>query len=119
MTIDWTRALPGVALGGILGAPLGPALSASLGHEMVALGAINAAGWFGLGLISGRWGARMSGFRALLATFGVAAFSSWGTLALHGSDTTAAFLIAFIEVVFGFLLAVVGHLVTMSKGRDL
>lgn len=111
--------MPAVILGLVLGAPVGLALDAVLGYEMVVLGAVNAVGWFGLGLASGRWGSRVRGMQALLAGIGVAGFSSWAPLILNGPESTGAILIAFVEVAFGFLFAVLGHLVTMPRGRDL
>lgn len=111
--------MPAIILGLVLGAPLGLALHAVLGHEMVVLGGLNAVGWFGLGLASGRWGSRVQGLRAFLLTVGVAAFTSWVPLVVHGAENPGAVLIAVIEVGFGFLFAVLGHLVTMPRGRDL
>lgn len=105
--------------GALLGAPVGLALGAGFGDEMVLLGAINAVGWFVLGMASGRWGSRITLLRAGLGAFGVAAFTSWVSLAFHGIDVTGDILIAVIEVAFGMILAVIGHLVTMPRGRDL
>ncbi len=105
-----------LVLGVLLGAPMGLGLDAKLGHEMVLLGAVNAVGWFLLGMASGRWGSRMRRFRVFLAALGVGAFSSWASLTVHGVSAPGDVLIAFIEVAFGMTLAVVGHLVTMPKG---
>lgn len=119
MGIKWSRLLTAFVVGVALGTPLGLALNAVLGHEMVALGAVNAAGWFGLGAVSGRWGEGLYGVRGLLAGIGVAGFSSLAPLVLRGPENTGAVLVAVMEVVFGFLLAVIGHLVTMPRGSDL
>ena len=113
------RAMAGVLGGVLLGAPLGLTLDAGLGHEMVVLGAINAVGWFLLGLASGRWGSRIVGLRLFLGMLGAAAFSSWASLAFHGIRASGGVVIAVIEVVFGLSMAVIGHLVSMPRDRDL
>ena len=86
---------------------------------MVLLGAISAVGWFVLGLASGQWGSRIVQLRAGLGAFGVAAFTSGVSLALHGIDVFGDILVALVEVTFGMTMAVIGHLVAMPRGRDL
>ena len=116
---DSGRAAAWLIGGAIPGILVGLALDAGLGGEMVLLGAVDAVGWFALGLVSGKWGSRVACLRMGLVAFGVAAFSSWASLALHGITATGDILIAFIEVGFGLLIAVIGHLVSMPRERDL
>lgn len=119
MVSDRGRTATWLVGGAILGIPLRLALDSGLDGDMVLLGAVNAAGWFVLGLASGRWGSRIARLRAGLGAIGVAAFSSWASLAIHGITSAGDILIAFIEVAFGLVIAVIGHLVTMPRGRDL
>ena len=116
---DKGRAVTWLVAGAILGVPLRLVLDAGFGDDMVLLGAVNAVGWFVLGLTSGKWGSKVARLRVGLGAFGVAAFSSWATLAFHGATAAGEILIAFIEAAFGLLIAVIGHLVTMPRGRDL
>ncbi len=117
MGIDRGRAAALVVVGIILGVPVRLGLDAWVGREMVLLGAINTTGWFLLGLTSGKWGHRVEGLWMGLGAFGVAAFSSWASLATQGISVAADTLIATIEVAFGLLVAVIGHLMTMPRDR--
>ncbi|GAA4890893.1 hypothetical protein GCM10025789_04430 [Tessaracoccus lubricantis] len=80
-----------------------------VGHEVIALAAINLAGCLLLGLVSGLYGPRVTPLRLFLAVGGLASFTSWSTLALQ-SLSLAGVLVAVMETTFGVLAAGLGHL---------
>lgn len=106
-----------VALG--LGTALRLTLVAWIGDEPVALAAVNLLGWLLLGLVSGRWGLRVLWLRHFLSVLGIAAFTSWLSLAENETPTVGGVLVAFIELVIGMLVALVGHLLGRPRVPDL
>ena len=104
---------------GSLGTAARLGLDASLGGEVVALTAVNVLGWFLLGLLSGRYGSRVSQLRLLMVVLGITAFTSLMSLVIDGITATGDVVVAFIEVLFGLMFGGIGHLITMPRGPDL
>ncbi|WP_143571017.1 CrcB family protein [Tessaracoccus sp. ZS01] len=104
----WARAVA-VFAGGALGTGLRLGILNLIGHEVIALAAINLLGCFVLGLISGLYRRRVTLVRLFLAVGGVASFTSWSTLALQ-SLSVGGVLIAVLETAFGVFAAGMGHL---------
>ncbi len=119
MNYDWIRPVAATVGGGAIGVVLGLGLDAWLGAEMVALAAVRSIGWFLLGLVSGRWGSRITNLRLLLLILAVTGLTSWTSLAVHGVTTSGQVVVAFIDVAIGGMFAFIGHLIAMPKGPDL
>ena len=109
MSEKWWVKAGVIFVGGALGTALRVALLSLTGHEVIVLAAINLVGCLLLGLTSGIYGPRITLARLFLAVGGVAAFTSWSTLALQ-SLSLAGVLVAIMETFFGVIIAGLGHL---------
>ena len=119
MFYHWIKPVAAVIAGGVVGVAVALALDVSLGDEMVALAAVRSIGWFLLGVASGRWGSRVPQLRLALVVLAVTGLTSLTSLVLHGVAASGEVLVAFIEVVIGWMFAGIGHLIAMPKGPDL
>ena len=105
----WARVAV-IFAGGFLGTAARVALLGLVGHEHVALGVVNVLGCLAIGLISGCFGPRVTLWRLFLAVGGVAAFTSWSSLALQGMESFGAVIIVVAETIVGVVAAGLGHL---------
>lgn len=104
--------------GGALGTAVRMGLLHLLGDEVVALAAVNVAGCFLLGLLSGVMGPHVPLRRLFLAVGGLGAFTSWSSLALQGVTEPGGIMIVIAETFVGIIFAGVGHLAGMKLRRD-
>ena len=114
--VMWSRVAV-IFVGGFLGTAARVGLLDALDSEPVALGAANLLGCLMLGLISGYFGPRVTLLRLFLAVGGVAAFTSWSSLALQGIESPGAVVIVLAETVAGIVMAGLGHLVGQGHLR--
>lgn len=119
MKSKWVRLTATVAVAGALGTVLRLGLVAGLGHEMVALAAVNILAWSLMGLVSGRYGSRLRHLRLFMVVLGITGFTSCMSLIIDGSTTAGEGLAALFEVFLGLAFAGIGHLFTMRRGPDL
>lgn len=109
MTEKWWMKAGVILASWALGTALRVLLLGVTGREVILLAAINLVGCLLLGLISGIYGPRIRIARLVLAVGGVAAFTSWSTLALEPL-TFARVLVSIMETFFGAIIAGLGHL---------
>lgn len=105
----WAR-VAAIFAGGFLGTAARVALLELMDNEPVALGAVNLLGCLLFGLISGVFGKRVTVVRLFLAVGGVAAFTSWSSLALQGVENPGMVIIVIAETIAGVIVAGLGHL---------
>lgn len=105
----WAR-VAAIFAGGFLGTAARVTLLEATDNEPVALGAVNLVGCLVLGVISGVFGQRVTVLRLFLAVGGVAAFTSWSSLALQGIGSPGMVIIVIAETIAGVVVAGLGHL---------
>ena len=106
-----------VFAGGFLGTGARFGVLELVDHDVVALAVVNLLGCLALGLISGAYGQRVTVLRAFLAIGGVAAFTSWSSLALQGVAGPGSVAVVVAEVAAGVAMAGLGHLVALRIRR--
>lgn len=114
---QWWKRAGVIFAGGVVGTACRALLLGAFEQQTVTLAVVNLTGCLMIGVVSGWWGARTSLLRLFLAVGGVAAFTSWSSLALQGIHDPVGTVIVVAEALVGVAVAGLGHLLGMWAQR--
>lgn len=103
--------------GGAIGASTRAGLVALFEDSLIGLAIVNVVGALLLGLISGFQAPQSTTLRLFLVTGGIAAFTSWSSLAIQGITSPTHFLAVAGEFIIGVGAAGLGYLIGLH-GRQ-